>query len=332
MAATSFDPDVLAAAGFVPISYDVLVVGEEFRSDDRLIRPEDVEAYAFAVEDRDPWFFGPGPFGGPVVHPTLLANQALFLRHSRYVVPAGLHARMTFEFVRPIPLGTRARTTGRLVDKYVRRDKPYMVTEYRTVDEANGDVLVQGRFVQMLFSRDTAPPPGAGASPEGGAAGAATGEHGAAGPPTEEPAHDPDIRSGGGRHGALVAGQALGPVVRTVTQRQIDAYSGVKPGSIHTDDEWARAKGLGTPIAQGMMSTAYVSTLMTGAVGAGFVAGGTMDVRFLRPVHRDDMLTVTGTVTGFVGDGGRTRAHVVVAAHNQDREQTLAGTATGIVG
>jgi acyl dehydratase len=324
VAATSFDPDVLAAAGFPTISYDVLVVGEEFRSDDRLVRPEDVEAYAFAVEDRDPWFFGPGPFGGPVAHPTLLANQALFLRHSRYVVPAGLHARMAFEFVRPIPLGTRARTTGRLADKYVRRGKPYMVTEYRTVDEATGDVLVQGRFVQMLFSGDTAPSPGSEPSPErrGGTDGSAL-PNGC----------DPAIASGRGRHGDLVAGQELGPVVRTVTQRQIDVYSGVKPGSIHTDDAWAQAKGLGTTIAQGMMSTAYVSTLMTDVVGEGFVRGGAMDVRFLRPVHRDDTLTVTGTVAGFTAgsDGGSTRVHVDVAARNQRAEQTLAGTASGLV-
>jgi acyl dehydratase len=225
--------------------------------------------------------------------------------------------------VRAIPLGTRARTTGRVVDKYVRRDKPYMVTEYRTVDEQSGDVLVQGRFVQMLFSGATAPSPGSGAAP-GGAPGAV---------PTPEAGYDHAVRSARGREGRAVAtGEVLGPIVRTVGQRQIDVYSGVRPGSIHTDDDWAAAKGLGTTIAQGMMSTAYVSTLMTEAIGEGFVEGGTMDVRFLRPVHRDDTITVVGTVTGFSTDGGRIRAHADVAARNQHGEQTLAGTASGLVG
>jgi hypothetical protein len=85
-----------------------------------------------------------------VAHPTLLGNQALRLRHSRYTVPGGLHAKMEFEFVEPIRPGMRARSRGRVVDKYERRGKPYMVTEFTTEDET-GAVLVRGRFTQMLF-------------------------------------------------------------------------------------------------------------------------------------------------------------------------------------
>jgi acyl dehydratase len=310
-----FDEATLEAAGFPVISFDRLVVGEEFRSGEHLVIPEDVETYAYAVDDHDPWFFGPGPFGGPVAHPTLLANQALFLRHSRYVVPAGLHARMAFEFLGPVPLGTRARTVGRVVDKYVRRDKPYMVTEYRTADEEDRP-LVAGRFTQMLFAGATAPPAGTGPRPE----------------PVVDVVADPSIRRAEGRHGGLAAGDRLGPIERSVDQRRIDAYSGVRPGSIHTDADWARAKGFSSPIAQGMMSTAYVSALMTDAVGAGFVVGGRMDVRFLRPVHPGTTLEVTGTVTGFTREDNRIRVHVDVAAHADDGTQRLAGTASGLTG
>lgn len=308
-----FDPSVLAAHGFPTISYDTLVVGEEFRSDERLIRPQDIEAYAYAVEDHDPWFFGPNPFsGGPIAHPTLLANQALFLRHNRYVVPVGLHARMLFEFVAPIQLGARACTTGGVIDKYVRRDKPYMVTGYRTADEA-GNALVQGHFVQMLFRNETAPPSGSAPKPE-----------------PEPPAFDPTVTSAEGRGGTLEVGQRLGPVSRTLVQRQIDIYSGVKPGSIHTDESWAHAKGFRTTIAQGMMSTAYVSALLTGAIGEGFVVGGRMDVRFLQPVHCGDTLTVSAALTGFSREADRIRAHLDVAVHNQDGARTLAGTASAL--
>ena len=44
----------------------------------------------------------------------------------------------------------RARSYGTVVDKYERRGKPYMVTEFTTKAE-DGTVLVRGRFVQMLF-------------------------------------------------------------------------------------------------------------------------------------------------------------------------------------
>lgn len=135
---------------FKKLTYDALQVGEEFVSDTQLVTPEDVETYAFAVEDHHPWFSEASPFGEPVAHPTFLANQALRLRHSRYVVHAGLHARMEFEFLEPIRHGVRARSRGKVIDKYERRGKPYMVTEYVTEDE-HGTVLVRGKFTQMLF-------------------------------------------------------------------------------------------------------------------------------------------------------------------------------------
>jgi len=137
-------------ADFTLLTYEGLRVGEEFVSDTFLVTPEEIETYAFAVDDHHPWFFEDSPFGGPVAHPTLLANQALRLRHSRYIVPAGLHARMEFEFLEPIRPGMRACSRGRVVDKYERRGKPYMVTEYVTEDE-RGTVLVRGRFTQMIF-------------------------------------------------------------------------------------------------------------------------------------------------------------------------------------
>jgi len=144
-------------ADFKTLTYDGLQVGEEFVSDTFLVTPEEIETYAFAVEDHHAWFFGESPFGGAVAHPTLLANQALRLRHSRYIVPAGLHAKMEFEFLEPIRPGMRARSRGRVVEKYERRGRPYMVTEYVTEDE-QGTVLVRGRFTQMIFRSETHTP------------------------------------------------------------------------------------------------------------------------------------------------------------------------------
>jgi acyl dehydratase len=135
---------------FPTLTYEGLQVGEEFVSDTLLVTPEEIEAYAYAVDDHHPWFLEDSPFGGRVAHPTLLGNQALRLRHSRYTVPGGLHAKMEFEFVEPIRVGARVRSRGRVVDKYERRGKLYMVTEFTTEDEA-GTVLVRGRFTQMLF-------------------------------------------------------------------------------------------------------------------------------------------------------------------------------------
>jgi acyl dehydratase len=139
---------------FKKLTYDVLTVGEEFVSDEHLVTPEDIETYAFAVDDHHPWFSGPSPFGGPVAHPTLMANQALHLRHGKYLVHAGLHAKMEFKFLAPIQPGMRVRSRGRLIDKYERRGRQYMVTQFVTEDEA-GTELVRGQFTQMLIPEGT---------------------------------------------------------------------------------------------------------------------------------------------------------------------------------
>ena len=308
-----FSEETLGAASFPTISFEVLEVGQKLRSGKAHMRPEDVEAYAYAVDDEDPWFFGPGPFGGPVVHPTILANQALLLRHNHFVVPAGLHARMIFNFQKAIPLGARVRTTGQINEKYWRRDKPYMAADFETRGE-DDTLYVSGRFVQMLFAKDKVP-----------ASGATAGSNRASDATT---AFDETIEGAEGRSDWLARGQALPALSRTLQQRQIDIYSGIHPYSIHTDEAWAQEKGFATTIAQGMMSTAYISSIMTTAVGEGFVESGTMDSKFLKPVLCGDTLDVTGTVAGFTREAeGRERCHASFAAHNQRGEQTMARTA-----
>ena len=129
---------------FKKLTLDTLQVGEEFVSDDHLVIPEDIDTHGFAVEDDHSWL------AEGVAPPTLMANQALHLRHSKYIVHAGLHARMEFTFVEPIRLGMRVRTRGKVIDKHERRGKPYMVTEYVTEDDT-GRVLVRGQFTQMII-------------------------------------------------------------------------------------------------------------------------------------------------------------------------------------
>ena len=89
-----------------------------------------------------------------MAHPTLMANQALSLRHSKYIVHAGLHAKMEFNFLEPVRPGMRVQTRGRVIDKYERRGRQYMVTEYVTQD-AQGTTLVRGQFTQMLIPEGT---------------------------------------------------------------------------------------------------------------------------------------------------------------------------------
>jgi acyl dehydratase len=128
----------------------------------------------------------------------------------------------------------------------------------------------------------------------------------------------------------IAIGLELPVLVKTIGQRKIDAYSGVKPKSIHSDAEWAQTKGFRAPLAQGMMSTAYVSELMTALLGEGFVKGGKMAVKFIKPVYADDILRVYGTVVDKTPEEDATRVTVEVWCENQEGEKTMVGTASGL--
>jgi acyl dehydratase len=131
------------------------------------------------------------------------------------------------------------------------------------------------------------------------------------------------------RTDAVSPGQELPRLVKEIPQRKIDAYSGVRPNYIHSDEAWARKKGFPAPLAQAMMSTAYVSEMMTRFVGAGFVKGGTMSMAFIKPVLAGDRLTVHGVVKDTLHEHGRTRVVVEVWCENQRGEKTAVGTASG---
>ena len=81
-----------------------------------------------------------------------------------HVTPPGIsisqHARMKFaalpdmsvsiwaksehEFLKPMKVGSKIFIRGKVVDKYVKRGRNYVVSEYETVDEA-GEVLLRSR-------------------------------------------------------------------------------------------------------------------------------------------------------------------------------------------
>lgn len=106
-------------------------------------------------------------------------------------------------------------------------------------------------------------------------------------------------------------------LTKHVTQEDMTLYSGA--GNIHSDVDVARRTGLDATIAQGMMTLAYASELMTRIYGPGWLERGVISVKFTKPVFAGDEVTLEATET----DGG----HEVVA-RNQSGETLMAGEAT----
>lgn len=105
-------------------------------------------------------------------------------------------------------------------------------------------------------------------------------------------------------------------LVKHVTQDDMTLYSG--PGNIHSDVEVAKRTGLDAPIAQGMMTLAYASELMTQIYGPAWLEKGEISVKFTKPVDAGDSVTVSATQ----GPDG-----YAVEARNQDGDVLMVGTA-----
>ena len=132
---------------------------------------------------------------------------------------------------------------------------------------------------------------------------------------------------------ATTVGQALPSLVKDVSQRRIDVYSGVRPRSIHSDEAWARQKGFRTCLAQGMMSTAYVSQLMVKLLGPGFARGGTLSMAFIKPVYAGDVLTAVSTVVDVYekpGKRGGSMNFAVIETEYRNQGGTLVARARSV--
>jgi len=71
--------------------------------------------------------------------------------------------------------------------------------------------------------------------------------------------------------------------------------------TIHTDEEYAKAQGLPGIIADGMISTNYISSLLYASFGVEYLRSGELTTKFIRPVYEDDVLHTRARVRGVVG-------------------------------
>lgn len=57
---------------------------------------------------------------------------------------ASIWAKSEHEFIKPMKIGSKIFIRGKIVDKYIKRGRNYVVTELETVDET-GEVLMKSR-------------------------------------------------------------------------------------------------------------------------------------------------------------------------------------------
>ncbi len=127
----------MAAEKLPELEYDKLQIGEELGSYEYLLTQEMLDNFRASVEDPDAAF------------PTIgVKHDATALAMCYQDNIGGVNAGNEMEFHNPPILGKKIRVTGRIHDKYSRRDKPYLVIEATAVDE-DGRLLERMRTYQM---------------------------------------------------------------------------------------------------------------------------------------------------------------------------------------
>jgi 3-hydroxybutyryl-CoA dehydratase len=120
-------------------------------------------------------------------------------------------------------------------------------------------------------------------------------------------------------------GPEISPVVRTLSQRMIDAYAEASGdhNPIHIDEAFAASTAMGGTIAHGMLVLSFLSQMMTAAFGRRWLESGVLDVRFRAPARPGD------TVTSRAGDAKQIdgRLRYAVECVNQAGEVLISGNA-----
>ena len=127
----------MASEKLPELVYDKLQIGEELGSYEYLLTQEMLDSFRASVEDPEAAF------------PTIaVKHDATALAMSYQDNLGGVNAGNEMEFHNPPIPGKKIKVTGRIHDKYSRRDKPYLVIEATAIDE-DGRLLEKMRTYQM---------------------------------------------------------------------------------------------------------------------------------------------------------------------------------------
>jgi acyl dehydratase len=296
--------DQVTVPALPPADYEHMTVGDEFGPVELAIDDYMVRTFVYAVDDFNPWYLYDSPFGGRVTPAVSLAREVLSLYTLKYDVGTdrGIHARQELRFFEPVRIGQTVKLQARFVDKFVKRGKPYVITEGEVVDAASGKTLVWFKGHEMVGMTEGL---------ELGAGGASA-ERADAAPFRVETTADATLPVAERAAMGIPSGSPLPTLAKHVTPKQMFAFSAYERfgawDNMHTDADYARSIGLPGPIVQGLMTAAYVCEAGAGFFGESWFTSGEIRIAFVRPVYAHADLLVTGAVRSLAeidGDGAR---------------------------
>lgn len=123
-------------SGGSPWLWDAVQVGQELDPFEYLVTREMIERYRAVVENP------------AACYPTVAGRHPLRAFNEKYGKQTLMNVGAEAEYFGEVLPDKKLRVTARIVDKYMRRDKPYLVVEARTVDE-DGRLIEVSRVVGL---------------------------------------------------------------------------------------------------------------------------------------------------------------------------------------
>jgi 3-hydroxybutyryl-CoA dehydratase len=128
--------------------YDDVKVGDAFPPQPLAFEVSDavVDSFLAATGDESGLY---GSAGHGRRAPSMIASVYLIdLLMARRSPPGGIHAKQAIRFHRSIRVGETLGVQARVVDKYVRKERPYVVSEFQ-VHGGDGDLVASGRITSI---------------------------------------------------------------------------------------------------------------------------------------------------------------------------------------
>lgn len=327
-------------------SYEDIQVGADLGTIPWSVTPEQIAAICESDDDYHEWYTVGSPFGG-VIAPVLIAYPPVRLLFSRAYNVRGLFYEIALDNLNPIRPGKAMFVSGRIVDKWIKRDREYVAYEGECTDEDGLPIFRTRRAHVLDYIPRTAPRSGEGVD-SGAAIAPATAQQARApmpGVPPRRPG-EPAEASGTDHSMALALvgpdvpiGWRLPQVSRQMSLRQFRERHPLLYGehvwperNLHADEEAARREGLSAPVASAPTIFALVTRMMMTTFGGGWIQGGSLSLKMIKPVYPTDFVTAKGHVTEKTEEPGRQRVHCEVWVENQAGQKVVVGRASAMQG
>ena len=126
-----------------------------------------------------------------------------------------------------------------------------------------------------------------------------------------------------------IPGANLEPIIKTITQKQINEYADASGdfNPLHIDQQFARKSQFGHTIAHGMLVAASISEMMGVSFGIDWHISGRMKLRFKAPVFPGDTATTFGEVKEVIDLNSTSEIVCGIGVRRQTGEHAITGEA-----